>query len=225
MPENLAKELVLSSPSQWRAIASSVRLQIVDRLRMLGPSPVPRIAEALDRPADGLYHHIRILERAGIIRKVGEERIATRMQAVYSIAAKDVRLPIERSDAKTAGQLIRVTGSLFRTAERGVAAALRAGGLNRTGPQRDLWCRIHTVKIDSTRLARLNALLGEIEREIEAGKSDDGKPIDGRTMSLVVALWPVVARRRFDSGDNPRNTGRVPANKRAVSKRSVRKVR
>lgn len=225
MPENLPKELILSSPSQWRAIASSVRLQIVDRLRMLGPSPVPRIAEALDRPADGLYHHIRILERAGIIRKIGEERIATRMQAVYSIAAKDVRLPIERSDAKTAGQLIRVTGSLFRTAERGVAAALRSGGLQRTGPQRDLWCRIHTVKIDAPRLARVNALLAEIERELEAGKSDDGKPIEGRTMSLVVALWPVVAKRRFENAESQRNTVRPTANKQAANKRSTRKLR
>jgi hypothetical protein len=220
MPEKLPNELVLSSPSQWRAIASTVRLQIVDRLRMLGPSPVPRIAEALDRPADGLYHHIRILQRAGIIRKVGEQRVATRLQAIYSTAARDVRLPIERSDVRTAGQLARVTGSLFRTADRGVAAALRAGGLKHTGPERDLWCRIHTVKLNPKRLGRVNALLNEIQHEIDAGKSDDGAPIDGRTISLVIALWPVVARRRFDDADKPRNTKPATAKKPAANKRS-----
>jgi DNA-binding Lrp family transcriptional regulator len=225
MPEKLPNELVLSSPSQWRAIASTVRLQIVDRLRMLGPSPVPRIAEALDRPADGLYHHIRILQRAGIIRKVSEERVATRLQAIYSIAAKDVRLPIERSDARTAGHLVRITGSLFRTAERGVAAALRTGGLTRSGPDRDLWCRIHTVKIDARRLNRLNALLAQVEQEIDAGKSSDGTPVDGRTMSFVIALWPVVARRRFDEADTPRKTKPPTAKNRATTKRSPRKAR
>lgn len=225
MPEKLPSELVLSSPTQWRAIASTVRLQIVDRLRMLGPSPVPRIAEALDRPADGLYHHIRILERAGIIRKVGEERVATRLQAIYSIAAKDVRLPIERSDAKTASQLARVTGSLFRTADRGVAAALRAGGLKHTGPERDLWCRIHTVKLNAKRLTRVNALLNELQHEIDAGKSDDGTPIDGRTISLVIALWPVVAKRRFDAVETPRKSTRSSSKKPAANERSPRKAR
>lgn len=223
MKQSLPDELVLSSPSQWRAIASSVRLQMVDLLRMLGPCAVPRLAEALDRPADGLYHHVRILERAGIVKKVGAERVGPRLQAVYSIAAKDVRLPVGRSDAKSARQLSRVTASVFRTADRGVAAALRAGGIQQTGPERNLWCRIHTGRVDAKRLARLNALLKEIEEEIDAGRTGG----EGTTMSLVVALWPSRTGRRFDGAgaEGSRNGERTTANKRAGSARSVRKPR
>lgn len=187
-------ELVLSSPAQWRALSSSVRLQMVDLLRMLGPCAVPRLAEALDRPADGLYHHVRILEKAGIVKKVGEERIGPRMQAVYATVAKDVRLPVDRVDARSAEQFTRVTSSLLRTADRGVAAAIRAGGIKQSGPEQNLWCRIHTGKVDAARLARLNALLKEIEREIDEGRSSG----EGRTMSLVMTLWPTTRGRRFD---------------------------
>jgi predicted transcriptional regulator len=194
MGQHLPDELVLSSPAQWRAIASSVRLQMVDLLRMIGPCAVPRLAEALDRPGDGLYHHMRILERAGIVKRVGEERAGPRMQAVYSVTAKDVRLPVDRHDAKSAKQLCRVTSSLLRTADRGVSSAIRAGGIKQTGPERNLWCRIHTGRVDAKRLARLNALLHEIETEIDAGRSSG----EGTTMSLVLAFWPSTGGRRYD---------------------------
>ncbi|HEX8876196.1 MAG TPA: helix-turn-helix domain-containing protein [Phycisphaerales bacterium] len=218
MRTHTPEELVLSSPAQWRALSSSVRLQMVDLLRMLGPCAVPRLAEALDRPADGLYHHVRILEKAGIVRKVGEERIGPRLQAVYATAAKDVRLPVDRADAKTAAQLARVTSSLLRTADRGVAAAIRAGGIKQTGPERDVWCRIHTGRVDAARLARLNALLKEIEREIDLGRSSG----TGRTMSLVVALWPTTRGRRFDGNTQgpDRKTGTKKAKNRGNDRKS-----
>lgn len=227
MGQNLPDELMLSSPAQWRAISSSVRLQMVDLLRMLGPSAVPRLAEALDRPADGLYHHVRILERAGIVRRVGTEQVGPRMQAVYSIVAKDVRLPIDRSDAKSSKQLSRVTASVLRTAERGVAAALKRGGLKQTGPERDLWCRIHTGKVDPKRLARLNALLQQIEEEMDAGRHGG----EGTTMSLVMTLWPATRGRRYDGAGSddaakpPRNAAKPKPNKRASNGRSVTRLR
>ncbi|MBY0111672.1 MAG: helix-turn-helix domain-containing protein [Phycisphaerales bacterium] len=215
MARDLPDELVLSSPAQWRAISSSVRLQMVDLLRMIGPCAVPRLAEALDRPGDGLYHHMRILERAGIVKRVGEERVGPRMQAVYSVAAKDVRLPVDRKDAKSAKQLTRVTSSLLRTADRGVSAAIRAGGIKQTGPERNLWCRIHTGRVDAKRLARLNALLREIEDEIEAGRSSG----EGTTMSLVMAFWPSTGGRRYDGTPS---LGHPPTGEQGASRKTTK---
>ena len=54
-------------PRRLSALASPVRIELVGVLQTRGPSSIREMALALDRPADGLYHHVRILLKAGLL--------------------------------------------------------------------------------------------------------------------------------------------------------------
>ncbi|MFO0082890.1 MAG: ArsR family transcriptional regulator, partial [Phycisphaerales bacterium] len=53
------------SPEQWKLLLSPVRAEVAEALRLLGPSSIADIADILDRPADGLYPHVRARVSAG----------------------------------------------------------------------------------------------------------------------------------------------------------------
>ena len=57
----------IAEPRQIRALASSTRQDIVDTIAAIGPCSVAELARALGRSADGLYYHIRVLTRVGLL--------------------------------------------------------------------------------------------------------------------------------------------------------------
>jgi predicted transcriptional regulator len=48
------------------ALTSPVRIEMIGILQTHGPSSIRELAVRLGRPADGLYHHVRTLLRAGM---------------------------------------------------------------------------------------------------------------------------------------------------------------
>lgn len=180
-----APEIPINSKARWSAMASPLRIQIVDRLRMLESAGVPAIAASLGRRPDSLYHHIRILERAGIIRTDGWERSGSHNQAVYRLAG-DVRFPYPAMSGRGAAPMIAVTKALLRSADRGLAAALTRGGLKESGPDKDLWCRVHTARLNAADLAKVNSHLAQAEAVLTSAHDRPGE----RTITMMLCLWP-----------------------------------
>lgn len=107
------------SEADWNVVASSVRLSIIQVLEAGGAASVPAVAEQLGRSAEGLYHHMRLLEKAGIARVVGHERRRRRKERVYAI---EVPFTIDPSCSPTdelrRRGLRRLTIALLREAQR-----------------------------------------------------------------------------------------------------------
>ncbi|MCS7033999.1 MAG: helix-turn-helix domain-containing protein [Phycisphaerae bacterium] len=119
----------IHTPAQWRALTSPVRVEMLEVLRRLGPMPLAEIARRLDRPADGLYHHARVLAGAGVVR-VRRREGRGRPEAVLELAGREIRVDLSTKVPARRSRLLRMLSSLHRGSFRSLIAAYRAGRLN-----------------------------------------------------------------------------------------------
>src|SRR5689334_14748625 len=65
------------------APASPGRQEILDVLARTGPAAAAEIGRLLGRAPDGLYYHLRSLERVGLVARDGARRHRGRSEALY----------------------------------------------------------------------------------------------------------------------------------------------
>ncbi|HET6529201.1 MAG TPA: helix-turn-helix domain-containing protein [Actinoplanes sp.] len=68
-----------------QTLAHPMRLRILARLRE--PASAAAVARAIDEPRQKVNYHVKELERAGLIRLVGERRNGNLMETLYQAAA------------------------------------------------------------------------------------------------------------------------------------------
>jgi len=158
------------------AIASPVRQEIVDTIETLGGSAsVGELAEQLARPADGLYYHVEVLRRAGLVVAVPGRR-GGRSERRYRIpvaAALSLDYRIARPRA-----LRRVITTMLRIAGRDFARALGVPSVTLAGPDRELWAGRATGWVSERDLVDINRALARINARLR-------KPRGGRRTKLV----------------------------------------
>lgn len=123
----LPPELLISTPSQVRALASGVRASLVEALLTRGPAPVRVLAAHLARSPESLYHHLRILERAGIVRVDSIRPVGRTKEAIYALVS--TRLRLDRSKSSPAMRRARASAgaAMMGAATRRLRAAINAG--------------------------------------------------------------------------------------------------
>lgn len=178
--------VVVRTPAQWAAMTSPVRLEIVECLRCLGPSAVPIVAQALARPADGLYHHFRLLERAGLLEQAGFERVGKHTQAIYRLVGTEIVLDYEFHSLRNAARMRAVASSAARAAERGLSEAIRAGGLLGPGPRRDFGVQILAARLTEPEVKQVRRLFRSVRAIIDRGLQRRS----GRSYGMFYAMWP-----------------------------------
>src|SRR5260221_8747620 len=77
---------------QMSALASPVRQEVLDVLARVGTASLGEIAAALGRPADGLYYHVRALQKVGLAHAAGSRTRAGRREALDCAAAPQFAL-------------------------------------------------------------------------------------------------------------------------------------
>lgn len=184
---------LIRAPKAARALASPIRQEIVDVLESAGPSTIAELAAHLDRPADGLYFHIRALERVGLLRKVGEKGEGRAKSAQFDVIARPMRLDYSGSPSARVARVGPTLDGILRLARRDVRRALNQGRARVDGETRELWVARSRGRVSPEDLARLNTLLEECARIVREGRSDtpDAVPI-----ALAFALTPVRPSRR-----------------------------
>ena len=146
---------------------------------------IREIAKKLKRPATALYHHIEILESAGLIA-VTEIRPGTRRsEKVYALTSRQLT---SRKAAQTkAGReaLSEVSRRFLANATRSLEASLRSGQAVTAGVARDTAIQHVQVRLDRRALARLNTEINALLQKAQAQSKPTGKGI-----SLTIALSP-----------------------------------
>jgi DNA-binding transcriptional ArsR family regulator len=183
------QHLVKDKP-QLAALASGVRQEIVDVLPRLGTVSVAALAEALDRPPDTLYYHIRALARVGLIVHAGFGRKGRRQEALYRAVAPQLELRVEPRTPARETAATAIVASMMRMGVRDYRRSIKREDVTVSGPDRDMWALRTTGWLSPTQVKK-------VVRSIQRLLADVSQPKGpGRLYGLTLAFAPVHQRGR-----------------------------
>jgi DNA-binding transcriptional ArsR family regulator len=191
-----AKAGCLSERRRLAAIASPSRMEIIGALRMHGPRSIRELAAQLDRPADGLYHHVRTLLKAGILVERGQRKVGRRTEVVYELTAERIAGRLDPKSAQSKAAAVRAGSAALRLAHREFRTAIENDALTLTRGLPNIRVSRQKVWLTDKGLVELHRLLGQVEQLLTA----DSNVKRGRPHAITIVLAPCVKRRVFRHG-------------------------
>jgi DNA-binding transcriptional ArsR family regulator len=173
------------TPAQARALASPSRLEIVEAFGALGRASARELAAHLGRSPGAVYHHVRALEHAGIVREVARRPGPRRPEAVYAPAAGRLAVAAGQrvGDQQAAVQALK---AVLRQATRDVDGVFVQAVETLKG-------RFHGLQLSAALapadVRRVLALLGELEsvfREANRARSRAGDIFRWTTLFMPI---------------------------------------
>ncbi|NMO13635.1 helix-turn-helix transcriptional regulator [Pyxidicoccus fallax] len=192
MPRTFDRRAI-GDAAQIRLLSSPVRQELVDTLAALGgEASVADLAEQLGRPADGLYYHLRVLHRGGLVREVESAGGGEQRYRLAGSGEAPLRLAYRTGRSGNLAALGRFARSLLGIATRDFEAALRLDDVVVQGPRRELWTARNKGWLSPGDVEEVNRL---IERLCEL-TSQPRAPGRERLMSLAFVLAPIRPRAK-----------------------------
>jgi predicted ArsR family transcriptional regulator len=176
------------------ALTSPVRIEMIGILQTHGPSSIRELAASLGRPADGLYHHVRTLLRAGILAESTRRKVGRREEVVYRLTAPRIEGHFDPSSPASRGAVLKSAAAALRMANREFAAALAAGEAPCAGDAPRLRASRQKVWLTDAALHRLKDLLRRVDRFL----TQQNERREGSLYVLTTVLTPLprVTRKR-----------------------------
>ncbi len=204
MKKNEYTTLRVSGKDQRAALASPLRLEILGLFTGGEPLAIAEMAEFMGRPAGSLYHHVGILEKAGLLNRTGTRRKGKRHEALFLPVAHGIEMEASDTDASWVDHAVKTMASAFRMAERDLRAALVSDDCVTEGLQRNVFAtRLH-MRASTKVLAGINKHLKAIEDLLrtEIARGPQPSP-DDKHLSLTLALLPLHGRdkKMIERGD------------------------
>jgi DNA-binding transcriptional ArsR family regulator len=164
--------LVVEEPHQLRALADVLRAKIVWLLRERAASTT-ELAAVLETPKGTVGHHLKVLEKAGLIRVVRTRKVRALTEMYYGRVA---RLFVLKSDDSMPDEL-----------RGGVLAAMMlrqaADELTASGAEKDTSALVH-VRLSAADVRRFEQRLNRLVADYQ--RADDP---EGETHALTYALF------------------------------------
>ncbi|NTX08593.1 helix-turn-helix domain-containing protein [Myxococcus sp. CA040A] len=163
-------------------LTSPARQELIEALTE-GEATVRVLSERLGRSRQALYHHLGLLERAGVVRiareQDGERHYAVRAEALRMRARRATRVEVE-TEVRAAQSMLRLTG-------REVEAALRDSRLRRAAPQRELVAVRAKARLSPAALRELNQHLEGIRDVLTRAGASSPR---GKAYAVTLVLTP-----------------------------------
>ncbi|MGK0224636.1 MAG: DNA-binding transcriptional ArsR family regulator [Limisphaerales bacterium] len=180
---------------QAAAVASPLRIEILGLF--VGPDAlaISDIAALMNRSAGSLYHHVKILEQAGILEKTGTRPKGKRHEALYLPTASRFKFDTSSGDEDAITGAVKVMAAGFRMAERDLDAFLRSDDRQMDGSDRDFYAfRLH-ARVSPELLAEINEHMNAVLDLLKPEKktSSNFGPND-QYVALTLALLPIKGR-------------------------------
>ena len=187
--------LTASGKDQKSALASPLRLEIIGLFTSPEPLAIADMARLMGRPAGSLYHHVGILERAGLLKRAGTRPKGKRHEALFRPAASRIEMETASGGEDTIQLAVKTMAAAFRMAERDLEAALSDGNCRHEGPGRNILAtRVH-MRVSPKVLAKFNKHLQALVDLLTSEAAKDPKPSpDDQYLSLTLALLPLKGR-------------------------------
>jgi len=156
--------LLVQAPEQLRALGDDLRTRIVVLVREHAHS-ISELAELVNLPKGTVGHHVKVLEKAGLVRVVRTRKVRALTERYYGRTA---RLFVFKSTDDAGGEDVRNLA----------AASLRTAAQEMLPPDDDdrttfAVLRVRLTDADARRFARR---LEKLERDIMAANDSKGKP-------------------------------------------------
>jgi DNA-binding transcriptional ArsR family regulator len=181
----------IADPAQIRVLSSGVRQEIVDTLAALGgEAAVGDLADQLGRPADGLYYHLRLLARHGLIEEMGMQGRKERRYRLAGQGSAPLRLAYRKGEDNNLPALAGFAQSLLQVAGRDFQQALDEDEAALEGPRRELWTARNKGWVSGEDLEEINRLIERINELV----SQPSSPLRRRLMTFSFVLAPVQPR-------------------------------
>ena len=186
--DDVPERLVIDDPRQLAALASPVRLELLEQFGLWGPCAVADVAGRMERAPDSLYYHVRKLVELGLLEQVSERRKGSRLEALYRLPAKEIE--IERRTKGLARQnTSKAIHAILRLAGRELDAALDDDLIEDEGPKRRLYGRRTRGRLSWKAIAEVNRHLGAIEACFAKEAVRKGSQ-SGHSVALTLILTP-----------------------------------
>ena len=180
----LDEVLVVQDPKQLRALGDTLRARIVMLLRERAASTT-ELAAVLETPKGTVGHHLKVLERAGLIRVVRTRKVRALTEKFYGRVARlfvlkgDESMPQEFQGGLLAAMMLR------EAADELIAA----------GGNQDTSAFIH-VRLTPARRRRFEQRLNRLVADLQ--RADDP---NGESQALTYALFRAPTRLPPPSDD------------------------
>ena len=173
----------IRDPRTIRALASPVRLAILDSLDALGPCSAAEVAAVVGLKADAVYYHLRTLQKLALVSSKSDGRAAT-----FDVVSRPLALTYSRKGA-TESAVTKVAGAMLRAALRLFSRAFSTTAVL-NGSRREVWAAQRFARLTPRQLERLNRLLNDV-LELLAEARNDG---DGKLYAVTFVLAPATSR-------------------------------
>jgi DNA-binding transcriptional ArsR family regulator len=181
----------IADPEQIRVLSSPVRQEIVDTLAALGgEAGAATLAEQLGRPADGLYYHLRLLVRAGLLHETRSEAGEERRYRLEGEGDAPLRLAYRTGRGGNLAALKGFARALLQVAGRDFEEALETPDVRAEGNRRELWTARNKGWLSAGDIEEVNQL---IER-LNSLTSQPSGPGRDRLLSFAYVLAPIRPR-------------------------------
>ena len=183
---------------------SPVRAAIIDALEVIGPATIERIAGTLGYPPDGLYYHLRVLERNRlVVRREPEHGSGA---ARFNLPGHPATLRYRLEDSRQRTAIVKVVGTMVRTAERGFRRAFAPGMATAQGARRNLRAGRRAAWLTGKDLEKLNRSLERIHALFGRGVPHRK---GARLHEFTYVLAPMVEQGRRAQAPSRRQGGRA----------------
>ncbi len=194
---------IIDDPALIEVLAAPVRQEIVDTLAALGGQvSAAELALQLGRHVDGLYYHLKVLCRAGLVAESAEGEDEARRYALPGHATRALRLAYRPASEPGKQALRKFTRGLLKVAQQDFDDALEMPDVVTEGSARQLWAARNKAWLSPEEVAEANALL----QRLCALMSQPRTPERTQMLSCTFVLAPRVAlpkRRGSESGAGP----------------------
>ncbi|MFT4709461.1 MAG: DNA-binding transcriptional ArsR family regulator [Planctomycetota bacterium] len=187
-----------------KALASPARIEVVEVMQISGPATVAEISTQLGRAADSLYHHLRQLEKAGIVERQGKRQSGGRSGAVYALCEREVSADSSHeSPVEERAAMADLGAAILRLTERDMRTALTDDWETESS-----FAGLHDFPLvqrtkgwlnpaqAAVALAKIQDVLGYMR---EHAVCDEPGESGARLFALSQVLSPVPARRKHRS--------------------------
>ena len=186
---------IARQPAQHRALSSPIRLEILGQFTWPDEMSISEVARRMGRPASSLYYHFGILEKVGLLRRVGERPRVKRAEAVFKPVASRIAIPASLGTRSSIRASLKAMRSAFRMAERDLEAVLKSGKASLAGQRPSFFAARMHFRITKKTLAEINKHLEAIDKILDReGRRKKLPPDADQYCSLTLALLPLRGR-------------------------------